>query len=157
VTLDWLMYDDAYRGKRFDAEGFMKDRPAMIGPEEISAIARRAKGAAHSILGALHSKVSFELKRARGLNKLFFGSLEDYPGTGNSPLFARRVIEKVLFRKLADRIWPSFMGRGADRDFNFQVAETFGRSYAFFVPLYLWRQKAENSRYDKSVKKYIID
>ncbi len=55
-------------------------------------------------------------------------------------MFKREVMEKVQFRKLKDRVWPSFMGRGADRDFNFQVAETFKNSYYFPIALYLWRK-----------------
>ena len=78
--------------------------------------------------------------------------MEDYPGTGNSPLFKREVIDKVIFRKLSERIWPSFMGRGADKDFNFQVAETFKNSYHFGIPLYLWRVEKQNPLYKEGVR-----
>jgi hypothetical protein len=81
--------------------------------------------------------------------------LESYPGTGNSPLFKRAVIEKVKFRQLKDRIWSSFTGRGADRDFNFQVAETFKNSITVYLPLYLWRVNKQNPRYEK-YEKYIL-
>jgi len=112
----------------------------ILGPEDIWKLSQKAKGLIAKISPHLNSTIHFHHKRLRLLNKLFFGNLAPYPGAGNSPMFKREVIEKVLFRKLADRVWPSFMGRGADRDFNFQVAETFKNSYYFPISLYLWRK-----------------
>ncbi|HEU5114607.1 MAG TPA: glycosyltransferase family 2 protein [Candidatus Paceibacterota bacterium] len=151
VTLDWQMLGNNDFHKRFNVEAFLKDRPigetVMVGPDEIMTLAEKTKGAAMAFLGPLRSKIDFEWKRARLINKAFFGSLDGYPGTGNSPLFKREVMEKVKFRSVNDRVWPSFVGRGADRDFNFQVAETFGQSYVFYIPMYLWRQDKQNERY----------
>ncbi len=157
VTLDWQMYDERYLGKSFDGERFLKDTPGMVGPDELYALSQKTKGIFHKAFGNLHTKIDFELKRARVINKFFFGSLASYPGTGNSPLFKREVIDKVKFRKLADRIWPSFMGRGADRDWNFQVAETYKNSYVFFVPMYLWRQNKQNEKYNGNLNSYITN
>jgi glycosyltransferase involved in cell wall biosynthesis len=155
VTLDWQKFDEKKIGKSFNANAFMNDFPGILQPEEIANIASRAKGIVIKTFGSFHSKIDFEWKRARFVHKLFFGSLEQYPGTGNSPLFTREVMEKIKFRKLSERVWPSFMGRGADRDFNFQAAETFRNSYVFFIPMYLWRQDNENTRYN-DIEKYII-
>lgn len=156
VVLDWQAFDERFLGKALDGDRFLNDHPLMIGPKELSSIAYRSKGLLIKVFGKLHSKIDFEIKRTRIINKLFFGTLEAYPGTGNSPLFKREVAEKVKFRRLADRVWPSFMGRGADRDFNFQAAETFGKSYVFFVPLYMWRQDMQNEKYAGLIEKYII-
>ncbi len=158
MTLDWQKFDEKYLGKKFNARQFILDHKNLIvRPNEILDLARETKGIFLKFLPQLSRKIDFEWKRARILNKLFFGSLAPYPGTGNSPLFRREVIEKVQFRKLADRVWPSFAGRGADRDFNFQVAETFKNSYTIFVPLYMWRQKTNNERFSEDLKKYIIN
>lgn len=148
VCLDCQPYQEELVGKKLNMEEIFEDEKDLIVPKEkISALAKKTKGIIIPFLGKLNSAIPFEWKRKRVINKLFFGSLEPYPGTGNSPLFRREVIEKVKFRPLKDRIWPSFMGRGADRDFNFQVAETFKNSYTFFIPLYLWRQDFKNDRY----------
>jgi hypothetical protein len=155
IVLDWQKFDEKLLEKKFDADRFMKDHPCMLNPKELSKLAKRTKGIAF-IFGTLPSKIDFEIKRMRVVNKLFFRSLESYPGTGNSPLFKREVIDKVKFRKLSERIWPSFAGRGADRDFNFQVAETFKNSYVFKVPLYLWRSEKQNPDYEDCIK-YVID
>ncbi|PJE73886.1 MAG: hypothetical protein COV01_03530 [Candidatus Taylorbacteria bacterium CG10_big_fil_rev_8_21_14_0_10_41_48] len=157
LCLDWQMFDEKYIGKQFNAHKFMKDNPGMIEPKRLVVLASQNKGIAYKIIGGAASKISFDIKCARLINKLFFGSLDGYPGTGNSPLFKREVIDKVIFRKLDDRVWPSFTGRGADRDFNFQVAETFRNSYVFFIPMYLWRQNKQNEKYEEIVSGYIID
>lgn len=109
-----------------------------LGPKELFALSQKAKGLVPKLFSPLNRSIHFHYKRLRGLNKLFFGTLDSYPGAGNSPLFRATVIKKVQFRPLRTRVWPTFMGRGADRDFNFQVAETFKNSYYFDIPLYLW-------------------
>ena len=90
----------------------------------------------------------------RVINKFFFQSLDSYPGSGNGPLFKKEIVEKVRFRPVNEQVWPSFTGRGADRDFNFQVAETFGNNISFKL-LYLWRVGQENNL-GYNFKKYLI-
>ncbi len=136
LTTGWVPFADDLVGTLGD------DRlpEPKLGPEELYALSQTAKGLFAKICPVLNAAIPFHFKRLRIINRLFFGSLKPYPGAGNSPIFTRSVIEKVRFRKLRDRVWPSFMGRGADRDFNFQVAETFKNSYFFDSPLYLWRK-----------------
>lgn len=129
-------------GTILNVKNFQSAEDNMIGPEELYALSQKTKGLIAKLSPALNARIPFHLKRLRGVNKLFFGSLAHYPGAGNSPLFKHEVIKEVQFRKLADRIWPSFMGRGADRDFNFQVAETFKNSYIFPIPLYMWSRES---------------
>jgi glycosyltransferase involved in cell wall biosynthesis len=157
ITLDWQQFKPNLVGKKFDVEKYVvKHKLEVVDPTQIRRIARRARGVAYSLLGDFCAKIDFEIKRARLVNKLFFGTLEGYPGTGNSPLFKREVIEKVKFRNIDNRVWPSFTGRGADRDFNFQVAETFGKSYTIFIPLYMWRVNRQNERYDDTIEQFLI-
>ncbi len=156
LCIDWQQFNPALLGKKLDAEAILRDSSdAILRPGEITTLAQKTKGVIIPFLGPLNKLIPFEWKRMRGINKLFFGSLESYPGTGNSPLFKREVMEKVKFRSLQERIWPSFMGRGADRDFNFQVSETFKNSFTFFIPLYLWRQDKQNEKYT-NYEKYLI-
>ncbi len=155
ICVQWQQFRPDLLGKKLDATAILRDHPnAIIYPNEITALAKKTKGVIIPLLGPLNKYIPFEWKRLRVVNKLFFRSLESYPGTGNSPLFKREVIEKVQFRPLSERIWPSFMGRGADRDFNFQVAETFKNSYTFSIPLYLWRQNRQNEMFT-DYEKYI--
>ncbi len=123
---------------RTKAEYTMHDK--VLGPKEIYMFSQKAKGVIAKVSPRLNASIHFHHKRFRIIHKLFFGNLKPYPGAGNSPLFKREVMDKVKFRKLKDRVWPSFMGRGADRDFNFQVSETFKNSYYFPIALYLWRK-----------------
>jgi len=146
LTLDWIQFDQAKVGKKLKVDRYL-EKSEMMGPDGLYAMSQRSKGLVAKMSPRLNRAVPFHFKRKRVVNKLFFGSLENYPGAGNSPLFRREVIEKVRFRPLKDRVWPSFMGRGADKDFNFQVAETFKNSHVFFVPLYMWRVRNRNDRY----------
>ena len=77
----------------------------------------------------------------------FFRAWDAYPCAGSNPLVRRAVFEKVRFRPLWERTRPSAKGRGADRDFNFWVAETFGDSIAAKIPLVLWRVDSQNPAY----------
>lgn len=136
ITTSWLPFSD----NLLHTSGNDQMTEPELGPNALYKLSQKSKGLVAKISPSLNAFIPFHYKRLRIINKLFFGSLAPYPGAGNSPLFKREVIEKVRFRKLSDRIWPSFMGRGADRDFNFQVAETFKNSYVFNLPLYLWRK-----------------
>lgn len=159
ITTDWIQFDEKYIGKKFDIDTFNKEKEReieIIGPEELYAFSQKTKGFIAKLSHTINARVPFHFKRQRIINKLFFGSLASYPGAGNNPFFKREVVEKIIFRKLADRIWPSFMGRGADRDFNFQVAETFKNNYVFFIPLYLWKVKNQNPKYAANFNKSII-
>lgn len=156
LCIDWVKFEDRYVGKRLDAGRYLA-KPEIVGPEDLYRMSQRSKGLIAKISPALNAAIPFHIKRLRGINKLFFGTLENYPGPGNSPMFKREILDKVKFRPLEERIWPSFMGRGADKDFNFQVAETFKNSHVVFAPLYLWRVPGQNPRYESGIDEVIID
>lgn len=136
ITTDWIPFSE----ELLNTCGEIKTTTPLLNPNQIYEISQHNKGVIAKISPTINSLIPFKYKRLRMINKLFFGALDPYPGAGNSPLFKKEVIEKVQFRNLKNRIWPSFMGRGTDRDFNFQVAETFRNSYFFPIPLYLWRK-----------------
>jgi len=155
VCIQWQQYKDKLLGKKLNVNKiFEEQKDIIISPKEIHNLAKKTKGPIIPFLGKLNSIIPFEFKRLRIINKLFFGPQDPYPATGNSPLFRKKIIAKVKFRPLKDRVWPSFVGRGADRDFNFQVAEIFKNSMSFNLPLYLWRQDRQNpdfENYDKYI------
>lgn len=141
LCVDWMPYDTRLIDTAIDMSRYTPIEKYMVSPREIYSLSQKTKGIVAKLSTYLNARIPFHYKRLRIINKLFFGALNPYPGTGNSPLFKREVIEKVRFRRLRDRIWPSFMGRGADRDFNFQVAETFKNNYTFHIPLYMWSRE----------------
>jgi len=134
-------FEERRLGTTLDMTAYASAEEHATSPQELCGLSQQTKGLIAKVSPTLNAFIPFHFKRLRIINKLFFGSLAPYPGAGNSPLFKREVIEKVQFRKLSGRIWPSFMGRGADRDFNFQVAETFKNSYTFDIPLYMWSRE----------------
>ena len=156
VCIQWQQFKEELLGKRLDiGKIFQEEGNMVITNKEIIALAKKTKGVIIPFLGKLNSLIPFEWKRMRVINKFFFRSLDSYPGSGNSPLFKKEIVEKVRFRPVNERVWPSFTGRGADRDFNFQVAETFGNNISFKLPLYLWRVGQENNL-GYNFKKYLI-
>lgn len=145
VSIDWFPLDETFVGKKLNVDQIIKDHPDyLVGKEEIIALAKETKGIAMNLPVFLRSHIPFEVKRLRLVNKLFFRSLAPYPCAGNTPLFKREIADQVKFRSSDERVWPTFVGRGADRDFDFQVAETFGNSIALRLPLYMWRVKTQN-------------
>ncbi len=157
ITTDWFRFDERYIGKSFDFDKYCKEKKlGIIGPKELTELARVNKSLLAKFLGTWHKLVPFKIKRLRFINRILLGGIQPYPGVTGIPLFKKEVLNKVKFRPLRERVWPSFMGRGADRDFSFQIAETFENSYVFFIPLYMWRVKNENERYDSTINNYIL-
>jgi glycosyltransferase involved in cell wall biosynthesis len=148
VCVDWQMFKEEYVSKKLDVEKLFNEKEEVIVPADyILKLVKETKGPLMNILGGAHQMIPFSLKRLRFIDKLFFKSWEPYPCAGNSPLIRREVIEKMKFRPLNARIWPSQRGRGTDRDFNFAVAEAFRDSISVKLPLYLWRVKSQNPEY----------
>jgi len=157
ITVDWLKFDNKFCNKLFLFDKYLSERnPKMQDPHDLIKLSKKTKGLFIKLFPKISKFIPFHIKRWKIINKLFFSSLESYPGTGNSPLLTKRVIENVRFRSLKNRIWPSFMGRGADRDFNLQVAETFKNSYVIHIPLYMWRVDRQNDNFKHtSINQYI--
>lgn len=146
ICVQWCKLTADRIGASFDFEKALSENPHIVTTsEEITRLAQKTKGIAMKLLGKRRAMIPFSIKTMRVINKLFFASLDSYPGSGNSPLFKKEVIAQVRFRQMDERVWPSFTGRGADRDFNFQVAETFGKSVTVELPLYLWGVNRENT------------
>lgn len=157
VCVQCTQFKKEYLGKKMDIKRIFKENENLtISTKEILKIAQKAKGVLIPFLGKFNEYIPFEWKRLRVINKLFFGSLEPYPGSGNCPLVKREVFDKVKFNPLNKRTYPSFMGRGVDRDFNFRVAETFKDSICLKIPLYLWNPIGKTTEL-KEYKKYLYD
>ncbi len=149
VTVDWLPFEAKLTRMVLDTESALRDHPeALIQEPELSSRAQRSRGIIPALIGPLHQHIPFSVKQMRGMYRLFFGTLESYPGTGH-PLVHHSVLEKISWRPRDERVWPSFVGRGADRDFNFRVANTFKKSISIELPLYLWRASTQNLEAEK--------
>ncbi|TSD03475.1 MAG: family 2 glycosyl transferase [Parcubacteria group bacterium Athens0714_16] len=117
----------------------LDDKTKLINNASLYNLSQKTKGLMYKLFGKLNSHISFHIKTMRILNKLFFGSLEPYPLCGSVPMVKKEITDKIKFRQLNDRVWPSFTGRGADRDFNFAIAEKYKKSICFDTHLYIWR------------------
>lgn len=148
ICIDWQKFKKEHLSFEYNLSG----QKAVTGQKVISShkilqLARRTKGKGFEKLGKAHQYIPFVLKKSRPLRPFFFPSWGPYPCAGNAPLVKREVFRKVSFRPRAARVWSSARGRGADRDFNFQVAEKFQDSVCVKIPLYLWRVDHQNPDY----------
>lgn len=148
VCVDWQKYSPDFLGNQLDVERICAEygEDAIVTrPREILALARRTKGFIPSHFHWLHQSVPHRVRIRRIVREMFFGDMHvPYPGAGNSPLVSAVAAREVGFRPLRQRVWPSRRGRGADRDFNFAVAESVGNSISVGLPLYLWRHNGPN-------------
>lgn len=134
VVVDWQKFDESLNCK--------------VWPLSLRALSQQGE-AISSIQGdaIIGTKEIMRLVRKTRPRRWFQDFETSYPCAGNNPLVRREVFEKVRFRPLWERTRPSKKGRGADRDFNFWVAETFRDSIAVKVPLVLWRVDSQNQTY----------
>ncbi|MBI5134443.1 MAG: glycosyltransferase family 2 protein [Candidatus Taylorbacteria bacterium] len=157
VSIQWQQLRPELVGKKLDVGAVLRERSdIVVSAKETSRLAKETKGI---LMGNWfpHGYVPFIFKWFHLFRPFFFKKLDPYPGTGGAVFVHRSVLEKIKYRQLDERIWPSTRGRGADRDFNFQVAETFGKSFAFNLPLYLWRVRGQNPMFSNDeYDKYII-
>lgn len=79
----------------------------------------------------LYIRQSFKLRSI-----IYPQPMDPYPGCGPSVFFHRTI--NTRYRSLKERKFSSVKGRGADRDFNFNVLETYKSSILINVPLYYW-------------------
>ena len=157
VCIDWQRFEAEYVGKSLDIEKFTGEKAdILVSTGHILCLIKETRGPLMRVPGGPHRVIPFWLKRFRFIEKLFFKSWEPYPGTGGAPMVKKEVVMKIAFRPLHKRAWPSARGRGADRDFNFAVAEAFGKSICLKLPLYLWRVNSQNPEYaDCELGKYV--
>lgn len=139
IITSCVKFETAHIGAKIDSERYFQDhKDIVITPKKIIEQGLKTKGILMNF--RLHKYIPFTVKKwFPGFRKLFFRAPDSFPGAGNSPFFKREVFDKVQYRSLPERVWPALSGRGADRDFLFQVAETFEKSYSIKIPLYLWR------------------
>ena len=62
--------------------------------------------------------------------------MNPYPGCGPSVFFHKSITTQ--YRRLKERKWSSAKGRGADRDFNFEVLKSYKSSLMINIDLYYW-------------------
>lgn len=143
LSTSYFWLESRWEGRHFvwtTAENYIAQEPPVMTPLEIQQLANECMGVLSKCnLHGLFKWVPFWLKQHRVMAGLFFGPKTAYPGGANSSFFHHSIIDGNRFRPLSGRIWPSDRGRGADRDFCFNVAKSYGSSVFVDVPLYAWR------------------
>ena len=113
--------------------------------EEIKILYNNCTGLLSQLPNPFFQNIPFSIKKSFFFRNIFFKNILNascsYPGSANVCFFKSEIKDKIKFRDLKLRRWPSLKGRGADRDFNFQVIENNFKSNFFEIPLYFWRVK----------------
>ncbi|MCH2540504.1 MAG: glycosyltransferase [Anaerolineales bacterium] len=148
VCVDWQKFYSSHLGKHLDVRRIKSvhgEGSLVTNTREILAIAGRSKGFIPSYFRWFHEIVPHRIRIRRIARQLFFGdNYLHYPGAANCALVRASLARLVGFRPLSERVWPSRRGRGADRDFNFAVAEKVKDSISVRLPLYLWSHNGPN-------------
>ena len=148
VCVDWQKYSSDHLGKHLDVGRIRSvhgEESLVTDTREILSMAGRSKGLIPSYFPWFHQRVPHRIRIRRIVRELFFADIHaHYPGAANCALVKAVVAQEIGFRSLSQRVWPSRRGRGADRDFNFAVAEKVRDSISVGLPLYLWSHNGPN-------------
>lgn len=132
-----------YRPLFLDVEKYVRAASGLVltlGPDEIREMCVRTSASlARRLPDGIYSLIPFRIKRSGAASGLFIRDWSSYPGAANSVFVKRERLGRVRFRPLNLRRWPSYKGRGADRDFCFQMALRARAPYFVDLPLYAWR------------------
>tara|TARA_B110001450_G_C17652452_1_gene493870 strand:- start:714 stop:1562 length:849 start_codon:yes stop_codon:yes gene_type:complete len=122
--------------KKFDFDKYKKENKInFYNSEYLYTIASKQMGIIEKILPGISKKFSFNFRNNRILRKIFFGGFDPLPGTAGSSLIKSSHFKKIKWRNLNERIWPSFNGRGMDRDLNYRIIREFKNSFYIDLPL----------------------
>jgi glycosyltransferase involved in cell wall biosynthesis len=143
VNVDWQKFDKKLNTTK------LKFDLGKVGIISSDKILKLAKLTSRSIFPKpfINSKNSIINVIKNIFDKIFPINWTSYPGAASMPLVKKEVFAKCNFRHFYQRTRPSRGGRGADRDFNFWVAETYKDSIVAKIPLILWRVKKQNKEY----------
>lgn len=149
VTIGWQQCRQETVGKTLDVEKIFREKSEdelVIRPESIVALANKVRGPL--MLEPLHRLIPFPIKWFPYTRKLFYKTIDSYPGSDNAMFFHKKVRDDgILMRHRNARTWGVPSGRGSGRDFAFRIAVHYKNSWSFKLPMYLWDVNKQNPDY----------
>jgi len=147
VVVDWRKYRDDLNTTMYDVD---MDTVGLVDTKTILKLAQKNKKGFLKYPFSRNEEGNYLSSIVHRLDRKYLRSWDSYPLAASMPMFKKSVLEGVRFRQLYERVWPSGRGRGADRDFNFWLAQTCKTSIGVEIPLVLWRNRLENKKYIKT-------
>ena len=133
--------------KKFNLEKYEDENKIKIyDAQYLFQIAKNQMGIIEKIFPGFSSRFSFNFKNNILLSRLFYGGFKPLPGCAGATLIKRKILDKIKWRYLSDRVWPSFNGRGMDRDLNFRIIYEKKRSKYINIPLIASNMDHENDK-----------
>ena len=147
VVVDWRKYRDDLNTTMYDVD---MDTVGLVDTKTILKLAQKNKKGFLKYPFSRNEEGNYLSSIVHRLDRKYLRSWDSYTLAASMPMFKKSVLEGVRFRQLYERVWPSGRGRGADRDFNFWLAQTCKTSIGVEIPLVLWRNRLENKKYIKT-------
>ena len=109
----------------------------ILSTEDLIKVLNRQKDLFARLPSLIRRKIPLKIRQSYKLRRIMYPlPMEPFPGCGPSVFFHKSI--KTRYKFLQDRRWASAKGRGADRDFNFNVLEKYRSSVMMEIPLYYW-------------------
>ena len=147
LTTSCFWAEEEWLGTCLDLSSFLSIGGTLEPSQDSRALKQLAEESegflSKTLLGSLYRSIPFDVKIWKPIRKLFFWRFDSFPGAANSQFLKTSVSQDISFRPPNARQWPSARGRGADRDFAFQVALRIGSSAYVDIPLYAWSTPTE--------------
>lgn len=125
------------RKKKFDIHKFQKEiKSKNLNQDELIKFTNNQTGILNRMFPNFCSELPFNFKNNFMLRKLFYNKFEPLPGCAGSALFHKNIYKNDLFRNIDKRLYPSFNGRGNDRDLNLRVIKKYSNSIKISLPIF---------------------
>ena len=113
------------------------DNVEILSTKHLLKVLKKQKDLLSNIPTYIRKNIPIYLRQSFKLRRIIYPApMDPFPGCGPSVFFNKTISTK--YRSLKERKWSSAKGRGADRDFNFNVLETYKSSVIINSPLYYW-------------------
>ena len=145
-----------FKKKAFNYDKFIKDKGfECISTEELISFTNTQIGILNKYFPKFSSKLKFKFKNFFLIKKLFFKGFKPLPGCAGSAIFNKRIYKKINFSYLNERQFPSFNGRGVDRDYNLKIISQFKNSLKISIPILPANMDHETDK--DIIENYLID
>ena len=125
-----------FKNNNFSIESNL-DNIEILSTEKLLKLLKKQKDLFSNFPPIIRKNIPLYLRQSFKLRWIIYPSpMDPFPGCGPSVFFHKAI--NTRYRSLKERKWSSAKGRGADRDFNFNVLETYKSSVMINIPLYYW-------------------
>lgn len=144
------------RKKKFDYDKFVKKNGLQsISTNNLVDFANSQIGIINKLFPKFSSKLKFKFKNTYFIKKLFYKNFLPLPGNAGGAIINKRIYKKIKYNYVDQRVYPSFNGRGTDRDYNLRIITKFKNSLKIALPIL--PSNMDHKIDNEIIDKYLID